>query len=1138
MTASSLAASVRKASRDRRIPGVVVDVLDKRCSVKLSGSSRVWPNLPFDQQVYYGEPVEISFSGITPTVVKIIPGYKSENTTNSGRYIPQKSSPASSSAAPETFDMESDHSELSGILGNGEYHLSLPERDDVILNMTYDHSLFVTSDSYQSGNVPLFSGQSSIEDSGYSIDEIISASQNCPSGTSFPDSPVLGQWFIHAPTGRQYLYMYNGSAWVGVMSLSDASIYVDFALGADTQDKGFGTGSNAYATLGYAYGQIPASYKGTVTIYLSAGTYSEATTYITNRIPASEFSTITIKGTLSDITSFIATGGVLGSAATQSTVVCAGAGWVANAYRGKLLYCVSGANQGVSLVIKSNTSDTLVLVSNSSFSPQPGDSYVIRDWATRFDSNSKQVLNLSGVRNQIFFEDIYFKGSSSNYSVGVSFSGYPAYFMRCYFSSYTLGAILVSELGQASLYFSFVDVTASTTGILSQTRSNALIYNSFVLGSGSGTGLLANVASTISFQRGSVVEGLSTGVSLVDGSTSILQLGVVNGYQRIENCSVAVSVSGLSRFPYSANLQLSGNATNYVENAGGFGSIDGSGVFTRTAGIFSDGSTDIVQMRAQAIQGQVAYIQTWENWLASALSCVEADGSHGLPAGSPASASAHPMGDADTGLYFPAANSLALSAGAKRVLAIAQDLLTLGQDATSTNASPTSLEINASKGLGSGAGGEVVFNSFAGLASAESAVTFDAAPTPSAKASAASHTHAHTTGVGANRILFVQVSYRSNVRYSTGVTYAGVAMTLLSRTSVSTVVTNEVWYLLAPASGANNVVVTPDTAAGCKIASITYAGISQVTPFDTPVIASGTGLTATAAAVLGGANRLTVDFLHKDRSAEAAAPDGSQTQRYSLSNTTGADLSVYASEKAAGTLMTWTWPTTSRSWVLVSVPLIPSGMQLNQVKNRLAAFKPDGLYFGGINDYVKIDLSGRVSLAGTATVWKDLPPASISVGPGSSSPSFTAYNGNLRAYEFTGSGPVKELNMVFQMHHEYKEGSTIYPHVHLYVPNDVTGGGLKFGLEYTWANKDGIEGATTTITKTVTISANAGNNGNYIIPFDGIVGTGMKISSLFSCRLFRDPSDVDDTFGSSVWLKSSDIHVECDTIGSNDEYIK
>jgi hypothetical protein len=36
------------------------------------------------------------------------------------------------------------------------------------------------------------------------------------------------------------------------------------------------------------------------------------------------------------------------------------------------------------------------------------------------------------------------------------------------------------------------------------------------------------------------------------------------------------------------------------------------------------------------------------------------------------------------------------------------------------------------------------------------------------------------------------------------------------------------------------------------------------------------------------------------------------------------------------------------------------------------------------------------------------------------------------------------------------------------------------------------------------------------------------------CRIYRDPTNVADTFGSSVWLKSADIHVECDTIGSRE----
>jgi len=190
---------------------------------------------------------------------------------------------------------------------------------------------------------------------------------------------------------------------------------------------------------------------------------------------------------------------------------------------------------------------------------------------------------------------------------------------------------------------------------------------------------------------------------------------------------------------------------------------------------------------------------------------------------------------------------------------------------------------------------------------------------------------------------------------------------------------------------------------------------------------------------------------------------------------------------------------------------------------------------GGLNDYTQFGADGTLRFVGNATVWDDLLPSSITLGSGNTAPSFTAYNGNLFAYEFVGSGvQAKQLNMGFQLSHKYKEGSDIHPHLHLFIPDNVAGGYIKFYCEYTWTNI-GDTGAvtTTTISNILTRTANQGIDNNIIFSLGTIVGTGKKISSMLMCRIYRDPTDGADTFGNSVWLKSADIHIECDMNGSS-----
>lgn len=90
---------------------------------------------------------------------------------------------------------------------------------------------------------------------------------------------------------------------------------------------------------------------------------------------------------------------------------------------------------------------------------------------------------------------------------------------------------------------------------------------------------------------------------------------------------------------------------------------------------------------------------------------------------------------------------------------------------------------------------------------------------------ASSLTWSHTTA-GTDRILIV-FAYRENGETVTGITYNGVAMTSVTSVSVGTVI-EYAYYLINPASGANNVVVSfSGSTANCIASSISYTGAKQ-----------------------------------------------------------------------------------------------------------------------------------------------------------------------------------------------------------------------------------------------------------------------------------------------------------------------
>ncbi len=120
-------------------------------------------------------------------------------------------------------------------------------------------------------------------------------------------------------------------------------------------------------------------------------------------------------------------------------------------------------------------------------------------------------------------------------------------------------------------------------------------------------------------------------------------------------------------------------------------------------------------------------------------------------------------------------------------------------------------------------------------------ITFDTAA-GSFTNGANSLTWAHTCS-GANRMLFVGViDNNENGDHVTGVTYAGVSMTLVNKIKYSGA-DNRYTYLFslpAPATGANNVVISASISINMKGSSSSYNGVFQGT-VDSSTTASGPG---------------------------------------------------------------------------------------------------------------------------------------------------------------------------------------------------------------------------------------------------------------------------------------------------------
>lgn len=127
------------------------------------------------------------------------------------------------------------------------------------------------------------------------------------------------------------------------------------------------------------------------------------------------------------------------------------------------------------------------------------------------------------------------------------------------------------------------------------------------------------------------------------------------------------------------------------------------------------------------------------------------------------------------------------------------------------------------------------------------AIAFDTSVNQQTNGGTSSLTYSYTC-TGANGCLVVAALIQSS-QTITGITYAGSAMTQaasVSTTNVSAGETSYVFVLGAPATGANNVVITGSGAATIASVASSYTGAQSVSNVEASNTATGTGTNGTA----------------------------------------------------------------------------------------------------------------------------------------------------------------------------------------------------------------------------------------------------------------------------------------------------
>lgn len=200
-------------------------------------------------------------------------------------------------------------------------------------------------------------------------------------------------------------------------------------------------------------------------------------------------------------------------------------------------------------------------------------------------------------------------------------------------------------------------------------------------------------------------------------------------------------------------------------------------------------------------------------------------------------------------------------------------------------------------------------------------------------------TFAHTCS-GSNRLLVVWVSYFDSADAPTGATYNGVAMTAIpSSTAANGNYKIAGFYLIAPATGTNNIVVSfsgamSDMGAG----AVSFTDADQTTPLGTAVTATGTNTTPSVT-VTTSAGEIVVDGLVIVHGGTLTV-DGSQIQRWNSIASNGFQKYAGSTETAAGASTSMDWNnSSSQQWAIGAVPIKPVSAGGGTVATKMSAYR-------------------------------------------------------------------------------------------------------------------------------------------------------------------------------------------------------
>lgn len=191
----------------------------------------------------------------------------------------------------------------------------------------------------------------------------------------------------------------------------------------------------------------------------------------------------------------------------------------------------------------------------------------------------------------------------------------------------------------------------------------------------------------------------------------------------------------------------------------------------------------------------------------------------------------------------------------------------------------------------------------------------------------------------------------------------------------------------------------------------------------------------------------------------------------------------------------------------------------------------DSLVVGNDTNAVTLDSARSLRMRGKSTVFNDLsvPLSQTKIGANLK----PDYDYDSLAYMFPQNDTSEIVYLNVQLPHWYKEGSTVYPHVHVQQSKNAQ---ATFKMVYKWFNVGAAVPSTWTehTMGTYAVTYTSGRMQNILQGSSGISGSGKTLSSMLLIKLYRS----DNVYSGDIGAVAFDLHVEMDALGSDSEYGK